>query len=157
MKKENLIYSTLILTIASIFTRIIGMVFRVYLSNQIGAVGMGLYQMIISVYFFASTFACSGIVVAVSSLASAILPVTKENAPNIFYTFALPFPVSWGITAGAVLYFCSDVISSVLLKDMNAAFSLKNTGLPAWYLCRCPPAIVDIFWQFPKFLNLLSP
>ena len=48
MKKENLIYSTLILTIASIFTRIIGMVFRVYLSNQIGAVGMGLYQMIIS-------------------------------------------------------------------------------------------------------------
>ena len=50
MKKENLIYSTLILTIASIITRIIGMVFRVYLSNQIGAVGMGLYQMIISVY-----------------------------------------------------------------------------------------------------------
>ena len=40
MKKENLIYSTLILTIASIITRIIGMVFRVYLSNQIGAVGM---------------------------------------------------------------------------------------------------------------------
>lgn len=125
MKKENLIYSTLILTIASIFTRIIGMVFRVYLSNQIGAVGMGLYQMIISVYSFASTFACSGIVVAVSSLVSAHLARNEGKCAKYILHFCVTLSGVLGITAGAVLYFCSDVISSVLLKDMNAAFSLK--------------------------------
>ena len=125
MKKENLIYSTLILTIASIITRIIGMVFRVYLSNQIGAVGMGLYQMIISVYSFASTFACSGIVVAVSSLVSAHLARHEGKCAKYILHFCVTLSVVLGITAGAVLYFCSDIISSVLLKDMNAAFSLK--------------------------------
>lgn len=125
MKKENLIYSTLILTAASIFTRIIGMVFRVYLSNQIGAVGMGVYQMIISVYSFASTFACSGIVVAVSSLVSAHLARRENSCARYVLRFCLILSGVLGLAAGAVLYVCADGISDLLLKEPAAAFSLR--------------------------------
>lgn len=125
MKKENLIYSTLILTAASIFTRILGMVFRVYLSNQIGAVGMGVYQMIMSVYSFVSTFACSGIVVAVSSLVSAHLARRENACARYVLRFCLTLSGVLGIAAGVVLYFGADGISSLLLKEPAAAFSLK--------------------------------
>lgn len=125
MKKENLIYSTLVLTIASIITRIIGMIFRIYLSNKIGAVGMGLYQMILSVYSFTSTFATSGVVVAVSSLVSAHLARHEGRCAKYIMHFCICLSIALGLTAGSVLYFGSEPISTLLIKDANAAFSLK--------------------------------
>lgn len=125
MKKENLIYSTLILTVASILTRIIGMVFRIYLSNQIGAVGMGLYQMILSVYNFVATFATSGVVVAVSSLVSAHLARKEGASAKYIMRFCLLLSAILGLTSAGVLYFAAQPISSILIKDTNAVFSLR--------------------------------
>lgn len=125
MKKENLIYSTLILTVASIITRIIGMVFRIYLSNKIGAVGMGLYQMILSVYSFTSTFATSGVIVAVSSLVSAHLARREGAQARYILRFCIGLSIALGLLAGFVLYFASEPVSIFLIKDINAAFSLK--------------------------------
>lgn len=170
MKKENLIYSTLILTAASIFTRILGMVFRVYLSNQIGAVGMGLYQMILSVYSFVSTFACSGIVVAVSSLVSSHLARKEHSCARYVLRFCLALAGVLGLLAGGVLYFGAGPISTVLLKDQNAAFSLRilAPGLVFMSLSSCfrgyflavskvsKPAIAMIIEQLTRMIVITA-
>ncbi len=177
MKKENLIYSTLILTAASIFTRILGMVFRVYLSNQIGAVGMGVYQMILSVYTFTATFACSGIVVAVSSLVAAHLAKQERSDARHVLQFCLALSGILGIAAGIVLFFGAEAISTLLLKEPAAAFSLKllAPGLVFMSLSSCfrgyflaiskvsKPAIAMIIEQLTRmavitaFMNLWLP
>ena len=68
MKKENVILGTLILSASSIFVRLIGFVFRIYLSNTLGAEGIGLYSLIMSLYALCATIATSGISTAVSKL-----------------------------------------------------------------------------------------
>ncbi len=50
MSKNTIIKGALILTLANIITRILGFVYRIYMSNLIGAEGMGLYQLIMPVY-----------------------------------------------------------------------------------------------------------
>lgn len=50
MSKNLIIKGALILTLANIITRILGFIYRIYMSNLIGAEGMGLYQLIMPVY-----------------------------------------------------------------------------------------------------------
>ena len=68
MKKKSIIVGTLILTIANTVVRLVGMLFRIYLANTLGAEGMGLYQLILSIYMLMVTLATSGIRIAVSRL-----------------------------------------------------------------------------------------
>ena len=66
MKKVLFIKNAAILTVTALILRMIGIFFRVWLADTIGAEGMGLYQVIFSVYVLASTFATSGISTAVT-------------------------------------------------------------------------------------------
>ena len=56
MKKNGLLKNAFILTITSFILRGFGIVLRSYMSNKIGAEGMGLYQLIVSIYVLATTF-----------------------------------------------------------------------------------------------------
>ena len=76
MKKRGIIKNAIIITITSFVLRIMGMVIRSFLSSKIGAEGMGLYQLIISIYVLASTFVTAGISTAVIRL------VTEAMANN---------------------------------------------------------------------------
>lgn len=66
MKKVLFIKNTLILTVTALLLRSIGIVFRIWLTGKIGAEGIGLYQIVFSVYILASTFASTGICTAVT-------------------------------------------------------------------------------------------
>ena len=72
--KKNLVIGALILTVAGVITRLLGFVFRIYMSNLIGSEGMGLYQLIIPLYMLAGTLSTSGVSVAISKL------IAEENA-----------------------------------------------------------------------------
>ena len=50
MKKKSFIGSAIILMLAGLVVRVLGFIYRVYLSNLIGAEGMGLFQLISPVY-----------------------------------------------------------------------------------------------------------
>ncbi len=68
IKRKKLILNALLLTISTMTFGIINMIFRVYLSNKIGAEGMGLFQLIMSINAVASTLAISGIRVTITRL-----------------------------------------------------------------------------------------
>ena len=64
------IKNAVLLTGATLLLRLIGMVFRIVISNQLGAEGMGLYQIVVSVYMLASTLSSAGLSIAVTRLVS---------------------------------------------------------------------------------------
>ena len=64
------VINAVILTATSLLMRTIGVSFSVYISNKIGAAGVGLFQLIMSVYTFAITLASSGINLAATRLVS---------------------------------------------------------------------------------------
>ena len=59
-----------ILTVTGLGLRAAGMFFRVYIAARIGAEGMGLYQLIFTLYSLCITVATAGVSVAATRLAA---------------------------------------------------------------------------------------
>ena len=52
MKLKRFLINSALLTAASVITQALCMIFRIYMSNTIGAEAIGLYQLIVTVYVF---------------------------------------------------------------------------------------------------------
>ena len=63
-RRHSLVHGTLLLTAASLALRGSGMCFQIYLSNRLGAAGVGLLQLISTVGLFAMTLGTAGVRVA---------------------------------------------------------------------------------------------
>ena len=50
MTKKSFVGSAIVLMIAGLIVRVLGFIYRIYLSNLIGAEGMGIFQLISPVY-----------------------------------------------------------------------------------------------------------
>lgn len=124
MKKESIILGTLILTVATTIVRVVGMLFRIYLANTLGAEGIGLYQLILSIYFLMITIATSGIRVAVSRLVSE--ENAKRNFPNVNRVLnqSLALSLFTGLAAAFILYYFADYIGTNILNDNRTTLSL---------------------------------
>ena len=68
MTKKSFISGAIVLVIAGLVVRILGFIYRIYLSNLIGAEGMGLFQLITPIYSLIILTLTSGISIAVSKL-----------------------------------------------------------------------------------------
>ena len=58
---KKLLTNTLLLTATAFLMRTVSVSFNVYLTNKIGADGIGLFQLISTVYAMAITFSVAGI------------------------------------------------------------------------------------------------
>ena len=139
MKKTIFIKNAAILTVSSLILRFVGIFFKVWLAAKITAEGIGIYQLVFSVYMFAATFATSGICTAVTRLVSEELVIgSKTGIKRIINKCSLLSLVISFFTI-SVLYFGSDFISVNILRDARAALSLKILGfsLPFMSVCSC--------------------
>ncbi|KAE9628451.1 stage V sporulation protein B [Defluviitalea raffinosedens] len=125
MAKKNLVTGALILTAASFITRILGFIYRIYMSNLIGAEGMGLYQLIFPIYMLAWTISASGISLSVSKL------VAQENAKREYgnmhriVKISVLLSVGIGFIISAFIYYFAPWIASSILKEPRTILSLK--------------------------------
>lgn len=92
MKEQTLMVSTLILTATSFFTRTIGMISIVFLSHILGAEGIGIYELTMSVYTTAVAFASAGLSVSVSKLVAEELGRRAPHNIAKIMRIALPLP-----------------------------------------------------------------
>ena len=139
MKKTIFIKNAAILTGTGLFLRFAGVIFKVWLASAIGSEGIGLYQVIFSVYVFAGTFATTGISTAVTRLCADemsrnnISGVKSIVRKSVLVTLAIAF-FSIGI-----LFFGANIISKSIIGDIRATLSLKilSFSLPFMGLCSC--------------------
>ena len=124
-KKENLFINTILLTATMMIMRSIGVIFNVYISNEIGTEGMGLYKLIGTVSMIAITFATSGVSSAVTRIVAE--EVSKKEYNNVKYVMLKACTICGvlGITACIILSVFSKDIASLLLKDTRVILSLK--------------------------------
>ena len=60
-RAKQLLLHTSAMTATSLLMRTIALVFQVYVAGKIGAAGIGLFQLVMSVYTLATTVAVSGV------------------------------------------------------------------------------------------------
>ncbi len=68
MKKQSFILGTVVLTIASFLSKIIGAIYRIPLTNILGAEGLGLYQLIFPLYSTILVFCSTGVPNAIAKI-----------------------------------------------------------------------------------------
>lgn len=125
MKKTVFIKNAAILTATSLLLRFAGIIFKVWLSGKIGSEGIGLYQLVFSVYVLASTFATSGISTAVTRLcAEEIAKNTPENCKKVLKK-SIFLTLSVAVFSALVIIFGGDFIGSKILGDSRSIKALK--------------------------------
>ena len=117
--------SGLLLACVALLMRSVTLAFNAFITKRVGAEGMGLLGLTMSVYAFAVTFATSGIALAVTRLvASALGRGEGERARHILRAAVL-YALTFGGVAALALYFGSDFIAGSLLSDLRTRSSLR--------------------------------
>ena len=119
-----MIHGTLVLVSAGFITRILGFVFRIYLSELMGSEGMGLYQLITPIYFLAFAMCASGTQLAISRLASH----DHTKSRSILYAGML-LSVSMGLVITVLLYVYADWFSGHILNESRLSGPLRILSL----------------------------
>ncbi len=125
MKKTLFIKNALILTVSSLVLRFAGIIFKVWLAQKIGSEGIGLYQLVFSVYVFASTFAISGTSTAVTRLVSEELALNNTKGALKVLRRACEISLIIAIFSIVLLFFGSNFIGNTILEDSRTIQALK--------------------------------
>lgn len=106
--------STLILTIATLASKILGSIFRIPLQNIAGDEVLGIFSLVYPVYMVALTLSVAGIPVAISQLISQALALKDMDRVHKIYRTATILTVLFGVTSFILIYSFSGPISSML-------------------------------------------
>ncbi len=125
MRKKSLITGTLILTIASLITRLLGFGFRVYMSNIMGAEGMGLYQLLFPIYMLLWAASSAGISLAVSKMVAE--QTSRNQHSNAVRILKVSIVIALGISfvLSLLLYTLAPFIATYYIHEPVTALSLK--------------------------------
>lgn len=125
MKKDNNITkNTIIMTVVNLIMRSVSVSFNAYLTNKIGSSGIGLFQLVMSVYSLAITFSSAGIRLATTRLTVEINTNGKFDL-NKSIGLCLSYSTFTGSLIGFILLVFSDFISNSLIGNPETAFPLK--------------------------------
>ena len=127
------------MTGSALLTRTLGMGFRVYMSNTIGADGIGLYQLICSLYFFCVTFSTSGITLIATRTVTECFARGENGRGRRYTSLCLYSALALSGVSCVLLYIFSDPLCEFILGDIRAALSLRvmALGLPFLALSAC--------------------
>ena len=132
MKRESLITGTLWLSGAGLITRLLGFVYRIYLSNLIGSEGMGLYQLISPIYFLLFTLCSAGCHTVISQLVATEYARGHLAAMRRILWICLLPATLLGMACTLFVYCSSSWIATHILHDIRASNSIRILclGLP---------------------------
>lgn len=143
--KRNFINGAIVLVISGIITRLLGFVYRIYLSNYIGSEGMGLIQLATPVYSLIILTLTSGISIAVSKLTAE--EKAKGNLCNTgrITRVALTIVIIGGIAASLGLLVSGRFIANNILKDPRTYLTIIAL-VPCIPIVACASAIKGYFY-----------
>lgn len=149
MKEQGLITSTIILTFSSFLTRTLGMVSVVFLSHLLGANGMGLYQLTMTVYMIAIVLATAGLSVSISKLIAEELG--QKHFGNIHKVMQIAFTFSGllSLCVAMLLFVLAPTIATVFIGEakLTLAIRILSFSLP---LIACSSCFKGYFYATKK-------
>lgn len=123
MKKSNFFKLTLMLVIGGFITKILGMIIKIITTRYIGAMGMGIYMLIMPTYSLLIAISGLGFPVAISKLVAE----EKYNNKNIVLGL-IPISLILDFTIMILLFIFSKYISTNLLHESRTYYGLISIG-----------------------------
>ena len=130
MKKGNeIFYQTMLLTGANFLLRLAGMSFQVYLSGRIGAEGIGLLQLVLSVSALSFTVGSAGIRTCTTYLSAGELGRGKTGDLSGVLAGCCQYSLLFGGGTALALWYAAPWLCAVWIGDQAAAAALRLFAL----------------------------
>ena len=126
---RRLIVNTALMTGSSIVMRCIALVFQAWLVGHIGAAGIGLYQLVLSVSVLFATFAISGIRFAATRLISEEMGLERGAGVTGAMRRCACYALFFGLCAGTLVYFLAEPVGFLWIGDARTVRSLRITSI----------------------------
>lgn len=139
MTKKAFLIQGMVITAISLLMRIINIGYRSYLTQKIGAEGIGLYQLIFSIFMLAVTLSTSGISLAVTRLVTAAIITGRRSTIRSVVSRCFLFCLCCSLSISLLLFLGADFAAEILLGNAKAAPCLRilGFGLPFMSVCTC--------------------
>ena len=129
---RKLILNTALLTAAAFVMRTVDVSYNVFLTNRIGAAGIGLFQLTLTVYAMAVTFGCAGVRFGATRLNIDLLAKDPQASLRRSMALCVGWALGVSIIVAIVLHSAAPVIAELWLHDIRTLPSLRTLafGLP---------------------------
>lgn len=133
MKIPNLIFSTVVLFLSNLIVRILGFLYKIFLSNVIGEAGLGVYHILFNFLMICLALTTTGIPTTLSCLIANKKALNDKHNSNILFISTL-----------YVAFFISSFISLFISFNSKyiSLYLLKNPNLDLFILSICPAIVV---------------
>lgn len=135
MSTKTFIKGTLTLTCAGVLTKILGFVYRIFLSRSIGASGMGLYQLIMPVTAVCYAIGIAGPEVCVSRFTAAYTASGEHSRARYTAVFCFMISMVLCIICAVFTYIGSDLIAGLIFHNDLCAPLIKISVLSIPFAC----------------------
>lgn len=124
--KENIISGIIALLFSQIIIKIIGLVYKVYLTNRegFGDTGNAIYSAGFQIYALLLAFSSTGVPTAISKLVSERLAIGDNKGAHRIFKIAFFTFASLGIIGTILLFLGANVIANIWLQIPEAEYSL---------------------------------
>lgn len=133
MRIPNLVLSTIILFISNLIVRILGFLYKIFLSRVMGDIGLGIYHMVFNFLMICIALTTTGIPTALSCLVAKESALKDKKDANIFFISTLYVSFFISLLISLLVSFNSTYLSFKLLQDEN---------LNLFILSICPAIVV---------------
>ena len=150
MKKSNIYKSAAQVTVFSTVEKVLSFVYRIILSRSIGAEGLGIYQICLSVFAVFLTAASSGIPVTVSRLIAKNTAMGNVKGKHAVVSSGVLCTLIFTVPAALVLFFARDLYA-FLFPDRDCV-QIFLWLLPGLILTSIYAIMRGSFWGNKQFL-----
>lgn len=160
MKKLSFLQNTIVLVVSNLVTGSLSFLFSIILSREVGAQGVGLYQIIMPVYLLCICFSCGGSTTALSKI---VAEQNSENNTSEVYrsiSISIAFFSFWTILVSIFILLLSPFISASILKDARTYQSII-VFIPALVFVSIGSVLKGYFYglqnsTFPALIDIIE-
>jgi stage V sporulation protein B len=133
MKKSSFFWNTIFLTSSNFITGTLAFIYSVILSRQIGAKGMGLYQLVLPLYFMFLFVTGGGTTIAISKIAAEKKALGNFRELYRIVKVTVVFEFIWSFLIMTLIFLTAGFISENFLSDKRTLYSI---------LAFCPALVI---------------
>lgn len=150
MRIDKFYIDSIVLTLSNLVTGIIGFIFSILLSRELGAEGLGLYGLLVPVYVLLLCFTSEGLITALSKISAVYY--SKRDFNNINRTISSVFflIILWSFLIVLLVYFNSSLICTYIIKDIRTSLALKIVS-PALMFVALSAVLKGYFYGTDQF------
>ena len=143
-----MITGVLLLTLAGVAEKILGVIFKIPLSGYLGSVGMGYFNSAYSIFTTFYTVAVTGLPVATTIMVSKSRAKGRILEVKRIFRVSVTMFVTVGIIGSAIMFFGADIIANLIDKNNNAPYCIR--AIAPILLLICVSSSIRGFFQGHK-------